>query len=146
MPKTLATAVWPRDALQIVARNRPMDVAVRMIGSAAPMALTGTTPISARPRDTDPAMKQGSPSADGSPSNGGAVAAAGAASVAGCSCAAGSRWVGTWPEAVASALIASLLWNGESRSSGLNASVRRATRPRVLTLSHCRYWGNGGTG
>src|SRR6266404_4192837 len=108
MPNTLATAVCPRDALQIVARNRPIDVAVRIIGSAAPMALTGTTPMSARPRDTEPTTKHGSPSADGSPSNGGAEGAgvaAGGVSGAGC------RWVGTWLEAaaLASVLIASLL-------------------------------------
>src|ERR1700751_384652 len=70
MPKTLATAVWPSDALQIVARKRPTDVAVRMIGSAAPMAVAGTTPTSARPSDTEPTTKQGSPSAVGSPSIG----------------------------------------------------------------------------
>src|SRR4051794_41950625 len=96
MPKTLATAVWPRDALQIVARNRPMDVAVRMIGSAAPMALAGTTPISASPRDTDPAMKQGSPSADGSPSNGGAGAAGGGGFVGGGAFAGGRPPGGGW--------------------------------------------------
>jgi hypothetical protein len=78
MPNTLATAVCPSDALQIVARNRPMDVAVRMIGMAAPAAPAGTTPISCRPSDTEPTTKQGSPRAEGSPSSGGATAGAGA--------------------------------------------------------------------
>ena len=79
MPNTLATAVWPSEAAQIVARNRPIEVAVRMIGSAAPTAAAGTTPTSARPSETEPAMKHGSPSAIGSPTSGPDAAGAGAA-------------------------------------------------------------------
>src|SRR5215469_7460159 len=97
MPNTLATALCPSDALQIVARNRPIDVAVRMIGSAAPIAAAGTTPTRASPSETEPAMKHGRPSAAGSPVSGPGVAA-GAAGGSSCSV-----------RADASALITSLL-------------------------------------
>src|SRR6185437_3702267 len=103
MPKTLATALWPSDAAQIVARNRPIDVAVRMIGSAAPTAVAGTTPTRASPSETEPAMKQGSPSAIGSPTSGPEAAASAGSGVAGRSC--GEAWGGTRLEADASALI-----------------------------------------
>src|SRR5580693_7882574 len=83
MPNQLATALWPSDALQIVARNRPIDVAVRMIGRAAPTAAAGTTPTSASPSDTEPAMKQGRPSAIGSPTSGPEAAAAASAAAGG---------------------------------------------------------------
>src|ERR1700677_635426 len=76
MPKTHATAVWPSTALQIVARTRRIEVAVRMIGSAAPTSAAGTTPTRARPSETEPAMKHGSPSASGSPAIGPATAGA----------------------------------------------------------------------
>src|SRR5260370_41378593 len=69
MPKTPATAVWPTSAAQIVARNKPADVAARMIGRAAPTAPAGTTPTSARPSTTDPTMKLGSPSKAGDPAS-----------------------------------------------------------------------------
>ena len=61
-----------------MAMNRPIDVAVRMIGRAAPTAAAGTTPTSARPSETEPAMKQGSPSAMGSPTSGPEAAASAA--------------------------------------------------------------------
>src|ERR1700733_1752110 len=65
MPNTLATAVWPTAAAQMVARNRPIEVAVRTIGIAAPSAVNGTTPTNARPSATEPAMKQEVPAPRG---------------------------------------------------------------------------------
>src|SRR3984957_14113280 len=106
MPNTLATAVWPSEALQIVARNRPIDVAVRMIGRAAPTAAAGTTPTRASPSETERAMRQGRPSAIGSPTSGPEAAAAGAASAGGSVAVA---WAGTRSAGDASALIAALL-------------------------------------
>ena len=53
MPNTLATADWPSIAAQIAARNRPVAVAARMIGSDAPVAVAGTTPTSTSPSATD---------------------------------------------------------------------------------------------
>src|SRR5215469_10148851 len=125
MPNTLATAVCPSDALQIVARNRPIDVAVRMIGRAAPIAAAGTTPTRARPSETEPAMKHGRPRAAGSPVSGPGVAA-GAAGGSSCSVLA----------ADASALITSLL-RVEHPRSRVNESVRRGQPARVLTLIQC---------
>src|SRR5712692_4192409 len=66
MPNTLATAVWPMAADQIVVMNSPADVAPRMIGRGAPAAAAGTTPTSVRPSATAPMMKHGRPSAAGS--------------------------------------------------------------------------------
>src|SRR5215472_17861184 len=103
MPNTLATAVCPSDALQIVARNRPIDVAVRMIGSAAPTAVAGTTPTRASPSETEPAMKQGRPRAIGSTTSGPEAAASAGSGATGGSC--GEAWAGTRLEADASALI-----------------------------------------
>ncbi len=88
MPNTLATALWPSEALQIVARNSPIAVAARMIGRAAPTAAAGTTPTSASPSETEPTIKHGRPSAIGSPSSGPeAEASLGSG-------AAGSSWAG----------------------------------------------------
>src|ERR1700728_2644698 len=131
MPNTLATAVWPSDALQIVAMNRPIEVAVRMIGSAAPTEAAGTTPTSARPRETEPATKHGSPSAVGSPVSGPGAAGAGAAG--GSSARAGPR-----PAADASALIAALLRVERPRME-VNVCVRSPAPARVLTLNQCAY-------
>src|SRR6185437_3281124 len=102
MPKTLATALWPSDAAQIVARNRPIDVAVRMIGSAAPTAAAGTTPTRASPSETEPAMKQGSPSAIGTPTGVAEAAASAGDGVGGKS--GGRAWRGSTPVARASAI------------------------------------------
>src|SRR5215469_17915012 len=124
MPNTLATAVCPSDAAQIVARNRPIDVAVRMIGRAAPIAAAGTTPTRARPSETEPAMKHGRPRAAGSPVSGPGVAGA----TGGSSCSVRA--------ADASALITSLL-RVEHPRSRVNASVRRGQPTRVLTLNQC---------
>ena len=80
MPNTLATALWPTAAAQIVARISPSEVDARMIGRDAPTATAGTTPTRTMPRASDPAMKTGSPSSAGLPVNGaGTAAGAGAA-------------------------------------------------------------------
>src|SRR5579875_3404030 len=77
MPNTLATAVCPSMAAQAVARNRPIEVAVRMIGMEAPVAVAGTTPTRTRPSAREPTMKHGSPRADGWPASGPVAAGAG---------------------------------------------------------------------
>src|SRR5262249_25865870 len=69
-PNTLATALWPTAALQIVAANRPTGVAARIIASGAPTAAAGTIPTSVRPNATDPTTNVGSPSDIGSPAAG----------------------------------------------------------------------------
>src|SRR5580698_1826403 len=90
----VATALWPRAAAQIVARNRPAAVAARMMASGAPTAAAGTTPTRARPSATEPTMKLSSPRLDGSPAGAAAAGAgsgAGAATVAAASSGVASR-------------------------------------------------------
>src|SRR6266536_2025067 len=86
MPKTLATALCPTAAAQIVATVRPSPVANAMIAIGAPTAPAGTYPTSASARATEPATNTGMPSAPGFPAKkafsagaAGAGAAAGAA-------------------------------------------------------------------
>ena len=76
MPNTLATALCPSEAAQIVVRKIPTAENPRMTGRAAPAAAAGTTPAWASPNETEPAMKQGRPSAVGSPSSDPAAAGA----------------------------------------------------------------------
>src|SRR5581483_819552 len=79
MPNTLATALWPTAAAQIVASVSPTEVDARMIGRDAPTATAGTTPTRTMPKASDPTMKTGSPSSAGLPLNGAGPAGAGAA-------------------------------------------------------------------
>src|SRR5713226_3794895 len=135
MPKTPATAVWPTSAAQIVARNKPADVAARMIGRAAPTAPAGTTPTSARPSTTDPTMKLGSPSMAGSPA---CMPTAAASAAATSECAPG------WAEspAVASSAVMGCPSHREcspSPATGAGHDPSLPRRPPAAVLSLSRY-------
>src|SRR6266851_844335 len=135
MPKTPATAVWPTSAAQIVARNKPADVAARMIGRAAPTAPAGTTPTSARPSTTDPTMKLGSPSMAGSPA---CMPTAAGSAAATSECAPG------WAEspAVASSAVMGCPSHREcspSPATGAGHDPSLPRRPPAAVLSLSRY-------